>query len=82
MDREALLTKLSELLSEIVEIDNLHLTEATVADEVEDWDSTNHVRFLVAIESEFNIRFDTAEIGGLANVGQLVDLVQKKLSQK
>lgn len=81
MSRDELLSKLSELLGEIVEIDDLHLAETTKADDVQDWDSTNHVRFLVAIESEFNIRFDTAEIGGLDNVGQLMNLVQSKLGQ-
>lgn len=80
MSREELLSKLSELLGEIVEKDDLHLTETTKADDVEDWDSTNHVRFLVSIESEFDIRFDTDEIGGLENVGQLMNLVQSKLA--
>ncbi len=79
MSRTELLNKLSEILGEILEDDNLRLTEATQADQVPDWDSTNHVRFLVAIESEFGIRFETDEIGSLDNVGQLIDLVQKKL---
>ncbi len=79
MEREALLTKLGEILGEVLENDNLRLTEATKADDVQDWDSTNHVRFLVAIESEFGIRFDVDEIGGLENVGQLLDLVKSKL---
>jgi len=79
MDRESLLVKVSELLGEIVENDNLKLNADTKADDVKDWDSTNHVRLLVAIESEFAIRFETSEIGGLENVGQLIDLVQSKL---
>ena len=79
MERGALLSKLSELLGEIIENDSLQLAETTKADDVQDWDSTNHVRFLVAIESEFDIRFETDEIGGLENVGQLLDLVKSKL---
>lgn len=79
MTRQDLLMKLSAILSEIVEDDNLRLTETTQADDVADWDSTNHVRFLVAIESEFGIRFETDEIGALENVGQLMNLVEAKL---
>lgn len=79
MSRTELLSKLGHILGEILDIDDLHLTEATRADDVEDWDSTNHVRFLVAIESEFGIRFETAEIGALENVGQLIDLIEAKL---
>jgi acyl carrier protein len=79
MTRAELLDKLSKILGEIVEDDNLRLTEATTADDVADWDSTNHVRFLVAIESEMGFRFETAEIGMLQNVGQLMDLVESKM---
>ena len=79
MSRAELLSKLTEILGEILDDDNLKLTEASRADEVPDWDSTNHVRFLVAIESEFNIRFDVEEIGALDNVGQLLDLVEGKI---
>lgn len=79
MSRTALLGKLSELLGEILENENLSLSEATKADDVPDWDSTNHVRFLVAIEAEFGIRFETNEIGGLENVGQLMDMIDSKL---
>ena len=79
MTRQDLLMKLSAILGEIVENDKLILTETTLADDVADWDSTNHVRFLVAIESEFGIRFETEEIGALENVGQLMNLVEAKL---
>ena len=79
MTRSELLGKISEILGEIVEIDDLHLAETTRAEDVQDWDSTNHVRLLVAIESTFGIRFETDEIGGLQNVGQLLDLVESKL---
>ena len=79
MARSELLAKLSEMLGEIVEVPNLRLTEVTKAEDVQDWDSTNHVRFLVAIESEFGIRFETDEIGTLQDVGQLMNLVEAKL---
>ncbi len=79
MPREELLKKLTEMLAEIVEEDDLQLTEQTEAEDVPDWDSTNHVRFLVAIESEFGIRFETNEMGAPQNVGELLTLVQSKL---
>ncbi len=81
MDRTALLNKLNEILREILEIDDLQITETTVADDVEDWDSINHVRFLVAIEEELGFQFSTREVGGIENVGQLLDLVQAKLAE-
>lgn len=79
MTRPEIVTKVAELLSDIVEQPDLKLTEEMAAEDVEDWDSTNHVRLVVAIESEFGIRFETSEIGSPQNVGELVDLIEKKL---
>lgn len=82
MTNTQILTKVSKLLGDIVEEPNLHLTAAMAAEDVADWDSTNHVRLVVAIESEFDIRFETSEISAPQNVGQLLDLIEKKLTAR
>ena len=79
MERAEILSKLSELLGEVIDDDDLVLEESTTADEVEDWDSLAHVKYIIAIESEFGIRFDVKEIGQAANVGEMVDLIVGKL---
>lgn len=79
MTRADILSKVRGILSDIVEEPNLRLTETMAAEDVTDWDSTNHVRLIVAIESEFDIRFETSEIGAPDDVGQLIDLIDKKL---
>ena len=38
-----------------------------------------HVSLIVAIEGVFSIRFDAAEIAGLANVSALVAVIERKL---
>lgn len=78
MSRNELLEKVSEILGEIVDDENLKLTEETVADDVADWDSTNHVRLMIAIESAFGIRFESSEIASPENVGALLDLIEAK----
>jgi len=78
MNREELLKKVSEILGEIVDDENLQLTEEMIADDVADWDSTNHVRLMIAIESTFGIRFETSEIASPENVGALIDLIESK----
>ena len=79
MTRAEILSKVTELLSDVVEQPDLKLTESMTAEDVTDWDSTNHVRLIVAVESEFGIRFETSEIGSPETVGQLIDLIEKKL---
>jgi acyl carrier protein len=58
---------------------SLELKRSTSAKEVEGWDSITYINLIVAIESEFRIRFTTAEITALQNVGELADLIGRKL---
>ena len=80
MTRSQLLTTIRTILADILDNPDLELTEATTADDVEDWDSINHVKLLIALEKELNIRFASEEIQGLSNVGALIDLLEKKLA--
>lgn len=80
LTRAEILAKIRDVLAEVVDDDSLTLTEITTADDVPDWDSINHVKLLIGLESDLGFRFETEEVSGLHNVGELVDLVQKKLS--
>jgi acyl carrier protein len=51
----------------------------TTADQTEGWDSFNHINIVVAIEQHFRLKFKTAEIETLRNVGELVALIDRKL---
>lgn len=66
-------------MSDVIDREGLTLTESTTADSVEDWDSINHVRLLMGLESELRIQFETDEVNSIKNVGGLVDIIQKKL---
>ena len=52
------------------------------AKDVQDWDSFNHINLVVATEARFGIKFQTAEIESLRNVGQFVELIRKKTAGK
>jgi acyl carrier protein len=56
----------------------MEVSRSMTAADVEDWDSLNHINLIVAIEREFKIKFTTAEIAGLKNAGNLIDLVGRK----
>lgn len=80
MDRKELLILISTQLGDVLGIDDLQLTESSRADNIEDWDSINHVRLLIALERELGIEFGADESGSLENVGALIDLIQTKTS--
>ena len=77
--REALLSKITELISELLDSDSLQLLEETTADSVENWDSINHVRLLIGLESALGIQFETDEVNSIENVGGLLDVIERKL---
>jgi acyl carrier protein len=77
--RTEILATIRDVLAEVVEDDSLQLTEQSSADDVADWDSINHVKLLIGLESELGFRFSTDEVSGLKNVGELIDVVQAKL---
>jgi acyl carrier protein len=58
------------------------LSESTTANEVAGWDSLNHVRLLVHIERAYRISFPTDSVERLENVGKLVALVNRLISEQ
>ena len=78
--RTDIILTIQEILADIVEEPDLELTEASDADEVPDWDSVNHVKLILALEENYDIRFNPDEIGSLKKVGDLVDMIERALS--
>jgi len=74
------LDELNKIFIDVVDEDDIVLNESTTAQDVEDWDSLNHIQFVVAIEKHFDIKFTSAEIASWQNVGAMVSAVEHKLS--
>jgi acyl carrier protein len=66
------------IIAEILDQPDLQISADTKADEVEGWDSFNHINIVVAVEAHFGIKINTAEIEELRNVGELVELIERK----
>lgn len=77
MTREEIFAQLTEIFQDIFDDDEIVLTDATTADDIEDWDSLEQINLLVAIEKQFKIKFQLADVSNLENVGAMVDLVAK-----
>jgi acyl carrier protein len=77
-----ILEQLTQIFRDLFDDDTIVLTPDTTAADVENWDSLNHISITVAVEAKFGIKFKTAELEELLNVGDFVHLIGKKLSQK
>lgn len=79
MSNEEIHRRLTEVFRRVLDLETLELTAATTANDVEGWDSLNHVTLVVSVEKEFGVRFTTREVNGLANVGDFISLIAQKL---
>jgi acyl carrier protein len=74
--------KLTELFRELFADDAIVLTPQTTADDIEGWDSFNHISVIVAVETRFGVKMTTNEIERLADVGAMVAAIERKLTGK
>lgn len=79
MQEQEIYAKLTEIFRDIFDDDSIVLKPEMTAKDVEDWDSFNHINLIVATEAKFGIKFKTAEIESLKNVGHFVSIIHQKL---
>ena len=75
MNRDEIFKKVTEIFRDVFDDDSLVIVDSTNADDIEDWDSLEHIALIVSMEKEFNLKFDIKRINKLENVGQMVDLI-------
>ena len=75
MNQDEITTQLTEVFHEVFEDDSIVLSREMTADDVEDWDSLAHMRLILSVENSFGLRLPSTKVGGLKNVGELIDLI-------
>jgi len=80
MNFEEIRDRITAVFHDIFDDDSLVIQRETSAKDIEEWDSLAHISLIVAIEKEFRIKFDLAELKPLKNVGEMIDLIQVKTS--
>ena len=75
MNREIIFKSVQDIFRDIFDVDDLVINNTTNSDEIEDWDSLNHINLVSAIEKEFKIKFALGELMMLKDVGAMVDLM-------
>ncbi len=78
MDRAQALHQLSAIMREVLDDPSITLTAATTASDVEGWDSMTNITFVVEVEQRFGVKFNTAEIEEMRNVGDMLQIIAAK----
>jgi len=80
MDETAILDRLVAVFRETLDDPELELNRETTAEDVEDWDSVSNIQLMVSVERSFGLKLRTGEIAGLRNVGELADVIARRLN--
>ena len=56
----------------------IEIGNSTTAKDIDEWDSLSHVGLVLEAEKRFRIRFSTAEIALLENVGEFAQIIRRR----
>ena len=73
-----IILKVNDVFKDVFDDENLIIDRNTSSDNIEDWDSLNHIILVVEIEKKLSIRFNSGEISTFKNVGEMCDAILKK----
>jgi len=78
MTQTEILSRLQGIFDEVF-LEPVVVTPELSGHDVEEWDSLIQISLLVMIEKGFNIRFRVGEVETTRNVGELSDLIARRL---
>lgn len=80
MTRDDIHARVQAIFRDVFDDATLTIGDRTAAADIEDWDSLAHINLIAAIQKDFKIRFALGELETLKNVGDMLDLLQRKLA--
>ncbi len=78
MDKADIIKRLNEVFQDVFDDEDIVVDEQTTADDIEDWDSIEHINLISAVESEFKIRFTMGEVSGMKDVGEMISIIEER----
>ena len=79
MSKEQIYKDLDEIFQDVFDDEDIHVVAETTADDIEDWDSLEHINLVVAIENHFGMKFNMNEVTTMKNVGEMVDIIIERI---
>lgn len=78
MNEKQVYDRLNEVFRDVFDDEDITVNADTTADDIDDWDSIEHINLVGAVEDEFGLRFKMGEVSGMKNVGEMVDIIMKR----
>jgi len=78
MTNESIYGRLNDVFRDIFDDESISVIDITTANDIEDWDSLMHINLLLAVETEFSMKFNLSEVSEMQNVGDMVKLIAER----
>ena len=82
MDKELVKQKLVEVFRDVFDDNKIIIDERTTSDDIDAWDSLEHITLIDAVENEFNMKFTMKEVSSMKNVGEMIDIISERAKPK
>lgn len=78
MNKNELWERLNRVFRDVFDDRKINVDERTTSDDIEDWDSLEHINLIEAVEQEFKMRFKMKEVSGMKNVGEMAGIIEER----
>ena len=80
MTREEVFATLNEVFQDVFDDESITVNEEATADDIEDWDSLEHINLIAAVEQEFGMKFTMGQVVTMKNVGEMADIIMSQIA--
>ena len=71
--------KVIQVLVNILQVSPDKISTKTTSDDIEKWDSLNHINMIQALEQEFGIRYDQEQMVSMLSVEEIIEVTKEIL---
>ncbi len=82
MTYEEIMERLTEVFRDVFDDDSITISGETTANDIDEWDSLEHINLIEAVEKEFGMRFQMREVSGMKNVGEMAGIIAERASSE
>ncbi len=79
MDKKEILEKIGDIVREVLDRNDIEITEETASYDVEGWDSLVNAQIVFSVQEEFGIKFSAREMISWDNVGDMCNTIASRI---
>ena len=79
MTREEVYETLNGVFQDVFDDESIEVNDETTSEDVDGWDSLEHINLIAAVEQEFGVKFSMGQVVSMKNVGEMVDVILSQI---